>query len=154
MTDNINPQSQNADRGNGRAAQNRAIRRDALREELKAREYLRQIDGIAGRLDPDADNAFKPDQVPAARARSDIYFRLFDKCLPNLRPIDVPAAFPLTGDTLTENGKAVLEATSKGELTPSEASTMLSALAAMGRLTEVDDLEQRIAQLEKDQRKR
>ena len=91
--------------------------------------------------------------MPAVRARCDIYFKLLDKCLPNLRPVDVPAAFPLTGETLTENGRAVLEATSKGELTPSEAGTMLSALVGMGRLTELDELEQRIAQLEKEPKK-
>jgi hypothetical protein len=139
--------------GNGRAAQNRAIRRDALREELKACEYVRQVTSIAERLNPDVEDSYKSDQVPAVKARADIYFRLLDKCLPNLRPVDVPAVFPLTGETLTENGRAVLETTSKGELTPSEASTLLSALVGMGRLTELDELDQRIAQLEKEPKK-
>ena len=152
MTDSKKAEIQNAARGNSRAAQNRAIRRDALREELKAKEYIRQVTSIADRLNPDAEDAYKSEQVPALKARADIYFRLLDKCLPNLRPVDVPAAFPLTGETLTENGRAVLEATSKGELTPSEAGTMLSALVAMGRLAEVDELEQRIAQLEVGQK--
>lgn len=34
---------QNAPRGHSRAAQNRKIRREALREELQAREYIRQV---------------------------------------------------------------------------------------------------------------
>ena len=153
MTNETKATKPNAPRGHSRAAQNRAIRRDALREELQSREYVRQVTSIADRLNPDAENAYKPDQVPAVRARCDIYFKLLDKCLPNLRPVDVPAAFPLTGETLTENGRAVLEATSKGELTPSEAGTMLSALVGMGRLTELDELEQRIAQLEKEPKK-
>jgi len=87
------------------------------------------------------------------KARADIYFRWLDKCLPNLRPVDVPAGLPMTGETLTENGRAVLEATSKGKLTPREAGTVLSALLAMGRLFEADALEKRIAQLEKEQKK-
>ena len=139
--------------GNGRAAQNRAIRRDALREELKAREYVRQVTSIADRLNPDVEDSYKSDQVPAVKARADIYFRLLDKCLPNLRPVDVPSVFPLTGETFTENGKEVLDATSIGELAPSEADTLLSALVAMGRLFEIDELDQRIARFEKDQKK-
>jgi hypothetical protein len=154
MTDKTKQAKQNAPRGHSRAAQNRAIRRDALREELKAREYIRQVTDIASRLNPDDAKAFRPEQVPAVKARADICFRLLDKCLPNLRPVDVPAAFPLTGETLAENGRAVLEATSKGELAPSEASTLLSALVAQGRLVETDELERRIEQLEAAQASR
>jgi hypothetical protein len=120
---------------------------------LKAREYIRQVTSSAERLNPDVEDSYKSDQVPAVKARADIYFRLLDKCLPNLRPVVVPATFQLTGDTLTDNGRAVLEATSEGELTPGEAGTLLSALVGMGRLTELDEIEQRIAQLENDPRK-
>lgn len=148
MTTINKSRTQNAARGNGRAAQNRAIRRDALREELKAREYVRQITSIAERLNPDAKDAFAPEQVPAVKARADMYFRLLDKCLPNLRPVDLPAVFPLTNESLTENGRAVLTATSKGGLTPAEATTLLSALIAQGRLIETDELERRIEKLE------
>ena len=153
ITNETKVTKQNAPRGHSRAAQNRAIRRDALREELKAREYIRQVTSSAERLNPDVEDSYKSDQVPAVKARADIYFRLLDKCLPNLRPVVVPATFQLTGDTLTDNGRAVLEATSEGELTPGEAGTLLSALVGMGRLTELDEIEQRIAQLENDPRK-
>ena len=54
MTDSKKAEIQNAARGNSRAAQNRAIRRDALREELQSREYVRQVTSIADRLNPDA----------------------------------------------------------------------------------------------------
>jgi hypothetical protein len=87
------------------------------------------------------------------KARPDIYFKLLDKCLPNFRPVDVPATFELTGETLTDNGRTALEATSEGELTPGEAGTLLSALVGLGRLTELDELEQRITQLGKEPRK-
>ena len=39
-------------KGNSRAAQNRKIRRDALREELKARNYIGQLSEIEQRLNP------------------------------------------------------------------------------------------------------
>jgi hypothetical protein len=47
----------------------------------------------------------------------------------------------------------VLEATSEGEIAPSEAVTLLSALVGLERPTELDELEQRITQLEKEPRK-
>ena len=100
MTNETKATKQNAQRGHSRAAQNRAIRRDALREELKAREYIRQVTSIADRLNPDVEDSYKSDQVPAVKARADMYFRLLDKSLQNLRPVDVPATFPLTVHTL------------------------------------------------------
>jgi len=50
---------QNAPRGASRAAQNRKIRRDALRQELANRNYISQLQNIADRLDPEAGNAYK-----------------------------------------------------------------------------------------------
>jgi hypothetical protein len=148
MTTSDNPEIQNAPRGNSRAAQNRAIRRDALREELKAREYIRQVTEIAQRLNPEDEKAYASDQVPAVKARADIYFRLLDKCLPNLRPVDMPITLPFLGGTLTEDGRAVLTAIGQGDLSPQEAVSLLSALTAQARILEVDELENRIAALE------
>ena len=50
--------------------------------------------------------------------------------------------------TLTEKGEKIIHAMGKGELSPSDASSMLSALAAQARIIEIDDLEQRIKRLE------
>ena len=90
MADNNKTMNSNKAGGNGRAAQNRAIRRDALREELKAREYIRQVTSIADRLNPDVVDSYKSDQMPAVKARADIYFKLLDKCLPNPRRLMYP----------------------------------------------------------------
>jgi len=50
--------------------------------------------------------------------------------------------------TLTEKGEKIIAAMGNGEVTPSDASSMLSALAAQARIIEIDDLEQRIKRLE------
>ena len=50
--------------------------------------------------------------------------------------------------TLTEKGEKIINAMGKGELSPSDASSMLSALAAQARIIEIIDLEERISKLE------
>jgi len=141
------PERQNAPRGHSRAAQNREIRREALREELKAREYIRQLLDIAQRLKP-GSKACEPEQVPAAKTRASIYFRLPEKCLPNLRPVDLPVAFDTAGGTLTDQGTTILHAVSKGELTPDQGISLLQGLGALARLNELDELDNRLCALE------
>lgn len=133
--------------GNSRVAQNRKIRRDALREELRAREYIRQLHRIADRLDPNDREAYTVEQAPMAKARADIYHRLLDKCLPSLRPVDRPISVS-PGTTLTDCGRSVLTAMAAGEITPSEAATLMQAITAQARIIELDELDRRVAALE------
>lgn len=140
---------QKAARGNSRAAQNRHIRREALREELKAREYLRQLHQIAERLDPAGGSPFSEQQVGMAKARAEIYFRLLDKCLPSLRPVELPVELSSNGGRLMEVGARVVDALAGGRLSPSQAEGALRALAVQARLVEAEDLERRIAELER-----
>ena len=42
----------------------------------------------------------------------------------------------------------MLEALSGGEITPSQAATVMQAISAQARIVEVDELEQRVAALE------
>jgi len=53
----------------------------------------------------------------------------------------------LTG-TLTEQGQRIVTAMGNGEVTPTDASSMLQALAAQARIIEIDELEKRIRKLE------
>ncbi len=50
--------------------------------------------------------------------------------------------------TLTEQGQTIIDAMGKGTLAPSEAATVLQALAAQARITELEVLEQRPRTLE------
>ena len=142
-------EKQNTPRGSSRAAQNRKIRRDALREELKAREYIRQLTTIEQRLDPGNTDTYDREDVPMVKERVTILFRMLDKCLPNLRPVDQPVDVSFE-KSLTNQGVAIMKGLAEGELTPSEATTMMQAVAAQARIVEVDELEKRVATLESE----
>lgn len=133
--------------GHSRAAQNKKIRRDALREELQSREYIRQLGSIEERLDPDADDHYEREDIPMVRERANILFRLLDKCLPNLRPADIPVQVP-AGDSLTDRGTAILTAMANGDITPNEATSLMKAMSAQAKLIEVDQLAERLSVLE------
>jgi hypothetical protein len=142
-----NGKKQNAARGSSRAAQNRKIRQDALRAELSSREYLRQLQNIADRLNPEAKNAYGRDDIPMVKERATILLRLLDKTLPNLRPVDQPVTFPLKAG-MAEQATSILRAVSAGKITPTEGTTLMNALASQAKVVEIDDLEKRITKLE------
>ena len=73
---------------------------------------------------------------------------LLDKGLPSPRPTDDPIEFELPDGTPAEQGRAVLAAMASGLATPEQAARLLSALTEQARLTEITELEQRIAALE------
>ena len=72
-----------------------------------------------------------------------------DRLIPPLKQRDEPVSLKLTGTTLTENGLSVINALSKGEITPSEANSFLQAIVAQTRITEMDEIEARLTKLEK-----
>ena len=61
---------------------------------------------------------------------------------------DQPVTLDEMDGALADQGRAVLSAMASGKLTPSEAATMLQALAAQGRIVEVEDLAERVGALE------
>ena len=134
--------------GHSRAAQNKKIRRDALREELKSREYIRQLSEIEQRLNPDHKKTYNNEDIPKIRERSNILFKLLDKCLPNLRPVDIPIAVSQKSN-LIDKSEEIIDAMVKGKLSSQEASGFMSAITAHLRVVEADDLIQRIEELER-----
>lgn len=70
-----------------RPDKNKQRRRDNLREELQAREYLRQLQEIDKEL---CDNwkQMKSDSVAALRLRADINFKRLAKVLPDIKAIE------------------------------------------------------------------
>lgn len=71
-----------------------------------------------------------------------------DRLMPPVRARDLPVKMPALTGTLTEQGRKVLNVMASGDLTPSEAASILQALASQGRLVEMDELEQRVRKLE------
>lgn len=72
-----------------------------------------------------------------------------ERLIPPLKQRDESITLRLDGNTLTENGLSVINALSKGEITPSEANSFLQAIVAQTRITEMDEIEARLTKLEK-----
>ena len=134
----------NQARGNSRAAQNRKVRRLALRKELASREYLAQIDAIDEALQKDtwADN------LQALKLRADLQFRRLAKVLPDLKSATAPIDVGGLRGTLSAKGKKIVAAMIGGEISPDESASLLSAMASLTKITESDELAKRVAALE------
>jgi hypothetical protein len=85
--------------------------------------------------------AAKGGDVQAARL-------ILERILPPVKPIEQCIELAMVGDTLTDKGKAVLGAISTGELAPGQGSQLITAIGALARVIELDDLERRISELE------
>lgn len=72
-----------------------------------------------------------------------------ERIFPTLRPVDRTIEIDLPAGSFRERGEVVLEAVSHGAITPSEADALMKTLSAQVRLIEVEELESRLAALEK-----
>jgi hypothetical protein len=73
---------------------------------------------------------------------------LVNRVSPTLKPIQEPVKVEMPGETLTEKAGAILDAVSRGELSPSDAKLVLDGLAGVAKITEIDELTKRIEALE------
>lgn len=74
---------------------------------------------------------------------------LLERVLPPIKAQEqaAPVALPADG-SLTEQGRAVVQAVAGGELAPSQGAALLGALGTLAKLAETDELAARIAALE------
>lgn len=73
---------------------------------------------------------------------------LVDKVIPSVRPQSLPVAFELSGESLLEGARGVLDAAMRGELSLDQASDFLLAANDYLRLKEFHELEDRLFKLE------
>jgi hypothetical protein len=71
-----------------------------------------------------------------------------ERICPPLRPRDEPVSLTAFEGSLSDQGRAILTAMARGEITPSQVGELLAALSSQARLVEADELEKRIAALE------
>ncbi len=135
---------QNQPRGNSRAAQNKRIRRDALREELGARKYLDQIE----KIDEQLQGEEWKENLQALKLRIDIQFKRLAKALPDLKSVSAPVVLDGMNGSLTQMAERVIAAMSSGELSPDDGTSLLKAMASLAKVTEFDDLAARVKSLE------
>jgi hypothetical protein len=91
------------------------------------------------------------DKLTAAALAGDVSAArlLLERIIPPIKAAEQAAIVALPGDTLTEQGRAVVAAVAAGELAPGQGAALLAALGALAKLTEADELERRIAALER-----
>jgi hypothetical protein len=89
--------------------------------------------------------------VNLAKDGDSVALRLcLDRLIPTLKARDEPTqGLWENSDAGADLGRAVLRSMAAGEVTPDQASAMMGAIAAHSRIVEVDELERRVAALEK-----
>lgn len=73
---------------------------------------------------------------------------LLERAIAPLKAIEQTQALALPDGTLTAQGRAVLRSVADGVLAPSQGAALLGAIGTLARVTEMDELESRIAALE------
>jgi hypothetical protein len=74
---------------------------------------------------------------------------ILERIFPAVKPVEQTQEIDLPeGGTLTAQGRAVLSAVADGELAPGQGAQLLAAIGSLARVTEIDDLTQRIEKLE------
>jgi Family of unknown function (DUF5681) len=73
---------------------------------------------------------------------------ILERVLPPLKPEESPVPLALPNGTLTTQGRAVLAAVAAGGLAPMQGAALLGAIGTLARVSEIDELAQRITTLE------
>lgn len=77
---------------------------------------------------------------------------ILERILPPVKAIEQPVVLHMPeGGTLTAKAEAVLSAAALGDLAPTQAAQLITALGTLAKITEIDDLAARITQLEEKQ---
>ena len=74
---------------------------------------------------------------------------LLERAVAPLKAAEQPQAVNLAGDSLTDQGRAVLRSVAAGELAPGQGAALLGAIGTLARVSEIDELAARVAALEK-----
>lgn len=86
--------------------------------------------------------AAKGGDVQAARL-------ILERVLPPVRAVEQAVALRLPkGGTLTSKAEAVLSSAAAGDLAPGQAAQLIAALGSLAKITEIDELTNRITALE------
>nr|WP_241017140.1 DUF5681 domain-containing protein [Paraburkholderia sp. Ac-20342] len=73
-----------------------------------------------------------------------------DKIVPSLRPTDAPVPVALPAGSLAVQGRAVVDALARGQLTADQAQSVIAVIQGQAKIVETDDLARRVAALEKE----
>ncbi|PHS69125.1 MAG: hypothetical protein COB23_07155 [Methylophaga sp.] len=101
-------------------------------------------------LEPHAKDLVKTVVEKALEGDTTALRLCIDRLMPALKAKDEPIVIDglLGTATLVEQGQSVITALALGKVSPSDASTLMSTIAAQAKITEIDDLERRVTELE------
>ena len=99
-------------------------------------------------VEPRLDEVIKAMVEAAAKGDTAAAKLLLDRVLPTFRPVQPTTTFPLFGDCLTERAESILAAVAAGAIAISDAKALIDAIGSLAKITEIDELERRIAALE------
>jgi hypothetical protein len=103
-------------------------------------------------LEPHAEELVQKARDMAMDGDSTALRLCLERLVPAIKIKDEPVSIEgLKGDaSLVEQGQAVIDALSVGEVSPGEAASVMQSIASQARIIEVDDLEKRVSELEKN----
>lgn len=103
---------------------------------------------LRGLLEPHAKDLVQK-AVELAKEGDTAAMRLcLERLIPPIKAKSEPTILEGLGGSLTSQGQAIIAAMGKGEISPDQTASMLQALAAQARISEIDELEKRISRLE------
>ena len=73
---------------------------------------------------------------------------VLDRVLPSLRPVEMPTPLNLPDGTLAHQARAVVRAAADGDIAPSQAALIITALGGIAKIVETTELVARIEALE------
>ena len=73
---------------------------------------------------------------------------LLDRVMPSLKPMQQAVSVDVRG-SLSDQGSAIIAAMGAGAIAPEQAQSMLSGIASLSKIIEIDDFDRRITELEK-----
>ena len=73
---------------------------------------------------------------------------MLDRVLPSLRPVELPTPLDLPEGNLSHQALAVVQAVADGDIAPSQAAQIITALGGVAKIIETTDLLDRITKLE------
>ena len=85
--------------------------------------------------------AAKAGDIAAARL-------LLDRTIPPLKATDAPIKIVVSGTSLTDQARSILEAITGGSVPVAQGAAMMAALSHLGRIIEIDELDRRLRALE------
>lgn len=76
---------------------------------------------------------------------------LLDRLVPSLRPVELPTPLDLPEGNLAHQAHAVVQAVANGDIAPSQAAQIITALGGVAKIIETTELLDRITKLEEKQ---